>query len=392
VKRSALLALAFAAIAAHAEAPAITVGAVVPQSGDEAGLATGFRQALLLWQQQANAAGGLLGRRIVLRLLDDQSEAIRDGALYRELIERDKADLLIGPFGSAATLMAAQAAEDERRVMINATGTFAQLAKVAYRYVFQVPAPVASYGAGALAIARKAGFRRLFLVARDEPAARQAAEATRADAAALGLEAGEVTVVPGKITDYAQEIGAARARRAEAWIEFGHARDAANLVISFQKSGYAPKMLLAQGAAEPRFIELVGQAAEYSMGIVPYADWLPSLGNGAFASAYEQKWHAKPDLAAAEGYAACEVLVAAVRRADTLDQEALRQALAALEMETVLGPYKVNRNGNQIGLEPAVVQIIKGKHVIVWPARWASAPWQLPYPPWSQRKLLGPPK
>lgn len=392
MKRGVLLAIAFAAVTAYAGAPAITVGAVVPQTGDEAALAAGLRRALLLWQQQANAAGGLLGRRIVLRLLDDQSEAVRDEALYRQLIDQDKADLLIGPFGSAATLMAAEAADDKRRVLINATGIFGQLNRVAYRYVFQVPAPLSSYGAGALAIARKAGYRRLFLVARDEPAARQAAYATKADAATLGLEPGEVTVVSGKTTDYTAQIRAARARHAEAWIEFGQARDAANLVIGIQKAGYAPKMLLVQGAAEPRFIELVGQAAEYSMGIVPYSARLPSLGNAAFVSAYEKRWHAEPGLAAAEGYAACEVLVAAVRRADSLDQDALREALAALEVETVLGPYKVDRYGGQIALKPSVVQIIKGRQVIVWPARWASAPWQLPYPAWSQRKLLGPPR
>ncbi|MDA8108737.1 MAG: ABC transporter substrate-binding protein [Betaproteobacteria bacterium] len=365
------------------------MGAVVPQSGDQAALAAGLRQALLLWQEQTNDAGGLLGRRIALRLLDDHSEAERDGRLYRQLIEEDKADLLVGPFGSAATLVAAAAAEGRQRVLVNATGTFRELGKVAYRYVFQVPAPLASYGAGALAIARQAGYHRLYLTARDDPAARQAAEQTRADAAALGLDAAAVAVVSGKTSDYTDEIGAARALRAQAWIAFGGPQDAANLVISLKRADYAPQMLVAQGAADARFIALVGQDAEYAMGILPYAPWLPSRGNAEFARDYEKKWRAKPDLAAAEGYAAGEMLAAAVRRAGSLDQDRLRDALSALETETVLGPYRVDHYGGQIGAQPAVVQVLGGRRVIVWPKRWASAAWQLPYPAWSQRKPLG---
>lgn len=389
MKRFALVALTFAALTARAEPP-ITVGAVVPQSGDLATLAVGLRSALLLWQEEANASGGLLGRQVVLRLLDDHSEAVQDGRLYRQLIGEDKADLLIGPFGSAATLMAAATAEGRGRVLVNCTGTFGALGQVAYRYVFQVPAPLAAYGTGALAIAQQAGYRRLFLIARDDPGAREAADRARADAMALGLEASEVAVVASKTTDYTGMIRDAQAMHAQAWIEFGQPQDAANLVIGLKSAGYAPQMLVAQGAADPRFIGLVGQDAEYAMGILPYAPTLPSRGNAQFVRAYEKKWHAAPGLAAAEGYAAAKVLEAGVQRAGTLDQDKLRGALSALETQTVLGEYKVDRYGGQIAAKPAVVQILKGRRVIVWPQRWASAPWQLPYPSWAQRKPIGP--
>lgn len=388
MQRIACVALTLAAFAAHAESPVVTVGAVVPQSGDEAVLAAGLRQGLLLWQEQANDAGGLLGRRVVLRLLDDHSEAERDGELYRQLIGEAKADLLIGPFGSAATLAAAAVAERRERVLVNATGTFRELGKVAYRYVFQVPAPLASYGAGALAIARQAGYRSLYLTARDDPASREAAEQTREAAVAAGLGASEVAVVSAKATDYADLIRAARAQHAQAWIAFGGVRDAANLVISLKRAGYAPQMLFAQGVADPRFIALVGQDAEYAMGVVPYAPWLPSSGNAEFVRAYEKKWRIAPDLAAAEGYAAGEVLAAAVTRAASLDQDRLRDALAALQTETVLGAYRVDQYGGQIGAEPAVVQILRGRRIIVWPRNWASAAWKLPYPGWSERKPI----
>ena len=90
------------------------------ETGALAPLAADYRRGLLLWQEGLNAAGGLLGRRVELRLLDDESDARRSGELYAQLI-RDKVDLLIGPYGSAATLMAARrrraraARSDQRR-------------------------------------------------------------------------------------------------------------------------------------------------------------------------------------------------------------------------------------------------------------------------------------
>src|SRR5882672_8169171 len=104
--------LLVAAFDASSQQP-LVVGAVVSETGVHAKLAADYRKALLLWQDEVNAAGGLLGRPVELRLLDDGSEAVRAGALYRDLIA-DKADALIGPYGSAATLMASAEAENAR--------------------------------------------------------------------------------------------------------------------------------------------------------------------------------------------------------------------------------------------------------------------------------------
>ena len=135
---------------AFSQSPPIIVGAAIPQTGILADLAAGMGKALLLWQEEVNAGGGLNGRRVELKLLDDRSESIDAGKLYDQLILEHKLDLLIGPFGSAATLGAAAAAERNRRVMVNGTGAARSVQKPGNRYVFQSVAPLARYGVGAL--------------------------------------------------------------------------------------------------------------------------------------------------------------------------------------------------------------------------------------------------
>ncbi|MGH8739249.1 MAG: ABC transporter substrate-binding protein, partial [Burkholderiales bacterium] len=139
-----LLALAPACTQAQTQTGPVVVGAAVAQTGQLAELAAGYREALLLWQDEVNATGGLLGRRVELRLIDDRSEAVTAERLYERLMREQRADLLIGPFGSAASRGAAAAADRAHRVLINATGVTQSVLRAGHRYVFQVAAPYAA--------------------------------------------------------------------------------------------------------------------------------------------------------------------------------------------------------------------------------------------------------
>ena len=383
--RGGLLALWLAASPAWAQPAPVLVGAVVSESGQLADLAGDMRKALILWQEKINTEGGLLGRPVELRLLDDRSEASTALGLYARLVERDRVDLLIGPFGSAASAAAAATAERARRVLVNASGVTRGAQRTDRQYVFQVPAPLAAYGAGALDVARAAGHSRLQVVARNEPGAREAAARLAEDASALGLDAAVQTMSAGA-SDYAALIAAARARGAEAWIAFGRAEDAAEIVKAFKRARYAPAMLVAQGAAEPDFVRRVGQDAEFTLGISAYAPDFATRGNAEFVARWRERWSGAPGPAAANAYAAALVLEQGVRAAGSLEQERLRAALAALETETPIGRYRVGKGGVQLEARPALLQILRGRAEIVWPGSLATAQLRLPYPRWDERQ------
>jgi branched-chain amino acid transport system substrate-binding protein len=382
------LVLGLAAVAARSQPAAIVVGAAVSETGQLAAVAADMRKALILWQEVCNASGGLLGRRVDLRLLDDRSEAVTAMHLYAKLLD-DQADLLIGPFGSAASAAAGAAAERAHRVLVNASGVTRGVQRSGWRYVFQVPAPLAAYGRGPLALARAAGYTRMQIVARNDAGSREAAQELAKEAAAAGVQAVLEGASPGA-SDYAAPIAAARARNAEAWVAFGLAEDAAAMVKFFKRIGYAPWMFVAQGAADPEFVARVGRDAEFTLGIAPYSPRFAGRANAEFVAAWRKRWPGDPGAVAANAYAAARVLEAAVRAAGTLDQERLREALAALEMDTPIGRYRVGADGVQLGMAPAVVQIQHGRSEIVWPGALATAQLRLPYPRWDERQAHGP--
>ena len=358
------------------------------QSGHLADLAADLRKSLLLWQEELNAAGGLLGRRIELRLLDDASDAMAASAFYERLIGEERADLLIGPMGSASTQGAATAAERHRRVLVNATGAARAGQKSGFRYVFQVPAPLASYGIGTLEIARSMGYRRLSIHARNDPASREMASRLRENAIAAGFQANEPQIHAITTNDFGAQIEKAKSSQAQAWIAFGLPRDAAEMVKSFRKHRYAPEMFVALGAADPQFVRRVGQDAEHALGILAWDRTFATRENARFVAAYERRWSAEPTVLAAQAYAAARILEEAVRRAGTVDPEKLRNELQFLELQTALGPYKVDKDGLQIAARPVVTQIQRGRRQIVWPEALATAKWRLPYSSGEERKGL----
>lgn len=380
-----LLALGLA-LAAHAQDKPLVVGAVVSETGAHALTVADYRKGLVLWQEEVNRAGGLLGRPVELRFADDASEAVRAGREYARLISAG-AEVLIGPYGSAATIAAAAEAEAAQRVMLNAAGPSGQVHKRALRYVFQVCPPYVAYAEGVLNLAANAEARSLFVLARDDGASREMAEAAVAQAKQLGLAA-QLEFFSAGTDDFLPQLYKAMGAQADAWVAYAQPRDAAEMVKTLKRQGYVPRIVYVRSSADARFIQRIGQDAEFILGSEEYDARFPTQGNPAFVQAFKARWSSTPGPLAAAAYAAGSVLAESVRRAGSADSEKLRPVLAALELDTVLGRYKVDASGVQTGIKPVLTQIVRGRAVAVWPATLAGERRLAAFTPWSEREIL----
>lgn len=365
----------------------VVVGSVISQTGSQASGAAEYRNGLQLWAEQVNAAGGLLGRKVELRLKDDGSQAARAGPAYADLI-REGAHVLVGPYGSAATLTAAAEAERARRVMLNAAGLSSQVHRRSPRYVFQTAPPYAAHADGVVELARAAGVQSLFIAARDDVASREMGEAALALAKAHGFPQAQLAVFAGSTEDFLPELYQAMAMQADGWIAFGETRDAADMVKTFKQHGFVPRILYARASLDERFLALVGQDAEFVLGSKDYDPGAARDGNRAFVAAYAAKWSRPPGSRAGAAYAAGTVLAEAVRRSGSLDSEKLRAELARMEFDTVLGRYRVDATGAQVGMKPPVMQIVKGRASTVWPPELADRGTLAAFPAWSEREVM----
>jgi branched-chain amino acid transport system substrate-binding protein len=129
----------------------------------------------------------------------------------------------------------------------------------------------------------------------------------------------------------------------------------------------------------------LGKDGDYAMSIFPWSDSVSYPGSQEMAKRYQAKFNAPALATAASAYAAVQVLVDALTRAKSVDRQAIRDALAATDMATVVGHVKFNPDGTASGLPAVAVQYQNGKIVTVWPKDESSATVIYPAKPFAER-------
>ena len=88
----------------------ITIGASLSLTGNFAADGQAFDRGYELWVKDVNAHGGLLGRQVKLKILNDNSDQNLVVTNYQTLMGSDHVDLTFGPFSSLLTAPASSVA------------------------------------------------------------------------------------------------------------------------------------------------------------------------------------------------------------------------------------------------------------------------------------------
>ena len=103
----------------------IVVGSTLPLTGAFAATGLIHQIAGQEFVDRLNASGGLLGRPVQWKVLDDGSDTAKVSQLYEQLISQDKVDLLMGPYATPNILAAMAVAERHGYVLPQHTAVLA---------------------------------------------------------------------------------------------------------------------------------------------------------------------------------------------------------------------------------------------------------------------------
>src|SRR3954471_24470434 len=88
---------------AFAQAGSVKIGMSMPQTGSLGAGGQAALVALRMWVEDVNKKGGLLNRKVELIVYDDQTNPALTPSIYTKLLDVDKVDLLIAPYGTVPT-------------------------------------------------------------------------------------------------------------------------------------------------------------------------------------------------------------------------------------------------------------------------------------------------
>ena len=83
---------------AAAAPPPIKVGISLSLTGDFADPGKAAQRGYTLWAAEVNKAGGILGRQVELKIVNDASSPDQVVTNYQNIITPDKVDIVFGPF------------------------------------------------------------------------------------------------------------------------------------------------------------------------------------------------------------------------------------------------------------------------------------------------------
>jgi branched-chain amino acid transport system substrate-binding protein len=314
----------------------IRVGVLLSLSGELAVHGQPERQSIELFAARINQAGGILGRKLHLIVADDGSDPASTAKLMRRLAGPERADLVIGGTGTAASLAAAKVAEAEKLPLL-ALGSGEAIVEPVRRWVFKVPPGERLAVDTALADMARHGLNRLALLSEDDDAGRASRCLAQERAKAAGLElVADLTYVPERLDGpfLLSELRAAPTRP-QAVLILGAGAGPAKATRALKEAGSAPPVYEGAGAASAEFLATVGKAADGVRLPAPalaVAEHLPPTDpqksvTELVRQAFEESTGHEPGLAAGLGYDALMMAVEAVRRAGTLEKSHIRDEI-----------------------------------------------------------------
>ncbi len=361
----------------------IKVGGTLALTGPFAATGLVHKVTGEIFIDELNQRGGLLGRPVQWVLKDDQSKPDVARTLYEQLITSDNVDLLIGPYATGNILSAMGVAQRHGKIIVHHTFGIPKLAK----YDRQFPAwsfgPVPEDTTPNLvldALAASANPPKTIAVVTSKfPSVHFVSLGAREVAKKRGLQ--EVLFLEWDFGN--RDFGPIAGRIKEADPDFiwtgALGLEGNQLLDAMKKIDYKPRNHFYHFPAPGPMVTAPEANGALSVTIF---EAHPPFTDNPVAARFVEEFRARAtqanmpetsvDTQAAASYSAWQVIEAAVKANNSLDDKTLAEWLRANTVDTIQGKLRFNELGNFGDDLNRVKQVQDGKWLTVWPKEWAA--------------------
>ncbi len=343
-----------------ADGDPIKIGQYGAFTGKEAAFGVSARKGVILAFEEANAAGGVLGRPVELITEDNQSKQGESATIAKKFAYRDKVVAVLGGNPSSNSLEAAPVFQIAKIPMIAISSTNPRVTEMG-NYIFRVCFIDPFQGAV------------LAKFARDTLHASRAGVITSVNNAySVGISkvfrerftaAGGVIVAEQRHSegdkDFRAQLTAIKNAGVDVIFHSSNYTEGALICIQARQLGFTGPIFGGDAWEAPQLIEIGGAAVEgtyYSTHASPDSI-APEVRN--FVKQFRARWAGEiPDSIAALGYDAAQLLFDSLRRAGTTESVKLREAIATtVEFPGVTGHITIDKDRN--ATKSAVILTVK---------------------------------
>ncbi len=335
---------------ALAQAAPLRVGLMLPYSGTFAQLGENITSAFEM--HLAERGGKLGGRAVTVVKLDDASDPAAAPGNVNRLLNRDKADVLVGTVHSGVVMALVQAAREKGVPLIipnagNVAASRDLCSESVFRTSFSNWQP--AYGMGKALAA--SGVKKAVWVTWDYAAGRESAEGFRDGLKSGGAELVQILTLPFPETNFQPILAQLPGLGVQAVGSFFAGGGAVQFVRDYAAAGLRDKLpLCGSGFLTEGTLTAQGAAAEGVQTALHYGDGLDVPKNTAFRKAFKDKAGREADVYAVQGYDAAQLLAAGVDavKGDMDADKALFAAMRGARIDSPRGAFTLSASHNPV--------------------------------------------
>lgn len=366
----------------------IKIGTLYASTGNFAVASKGQYEGLQYWAKEVNADGGVFvkayNKKIPVQIVayDDQSSTSTATTLYNQLITQDHVDLLVADFGSVLTSVAVPLAAEHKMLLIDPTGSGANFFTKKTDYLADVSIPSSTVWPLPLAnFLLDQHIKRVAVIYDSNDFDASQAETLKETLIKGGVTPVYYQSVPTGETNYNVLLHTVAARRPDALIEFGYPPNDIAFLRTLAGSGLHFNMTFTifPGQLMEMLNKTVGaKAMAYTYTyptppLVATANTTYGPDTATFVKEYSEANNTAPNFLNVAGFNTGLIMQDMLGQAPQFTQLSFHQALMDMsgQTKTLLGDFKINENGAQLGELFSVAQLIPSgdtnKIVVVYP-------------------------
>jgi len=343
-----------------AEQKEIVVGHFASMTGSTAHFGQDTDKAIRLAVDEANAAGGVLKKKVRVVTLDDRGDSAEAANAVTRLIDVEKVSALLGEVQSSLSLAGGRVAQRRKVVMVSPSSTNPKVTEVG-DYIFRVcfidpfqGKVMATYARDTLKLDRVAMLKDV----KSDYSIGLAEQFQKAFTASGGTIAVEQSYSAGD-TDFSAQLTAIKASKAQAIYVPGYYAEVGTIARTKDRLGLKIPMMGGDGWDSPDLFKIGGAAIDGSYFSNHFAPDIATPKAVKFIADFKKKYGQEPTGLGALGYDAANVLFDAMTRSGSTSGEAVQKALAKTkDFDGVTG--KITIDSHRDAQKSAVVLKIEG--------------------------------
>lgn len=366
--------------------PPIKIGVPLPLTGGLAGAGAQLQWGIQYAANEANAAGGIFGRKIELIIEDTKGEPNTSATVAAKLGGQDKVDAVVGGFGSTADFALLSAIQRYNLIFVHPGSSSVRLEENFGKFPWYFHVYIWDYHRQKAAVnffKSVPGLKTVAIAYEDKLYGTDGSKFTQQFAKEAGLNVVMNEPFRAGTPDFSPILNRVKTLDPDVLFIIGYSGDNLQVARQAQQLGIKPKLIVTQGAGEKR--SDYGAAGD---GVMVLDLWSSKQKTPGLA-----EWVKKANAArggevvstAVQGYVAMQTLIDAAKAAGKWDRDAIIAKLSTTTFDTPYGKVKYGPSDlgglHQLITEKTMIAVQYQPNdgfEVVWPADKAAA--KLHYP------------